>query len=143
MASATEHAVFGGQMPTRRRFLRASLGLVGIGLLSGCGALPVWTRPAPHIPRIGLMLASGRATDSLREGFRNGLRDLGYSPGQDIIVEDRGQEGGVDQFPAFAAELVAMPVDILVVSGTPEMFAAKAATSTIPIVIASGSPDPV
>ena len=68
--------------------------------------------------------------------FRETLRKLGWVEGENLIIEFRYGEGRDDRFPGFAAELVSMPVDVLVVWGTPAAFAAKRATTTIPILIA-------
>jgi putative tryptophan/tyrosine transport system substrate-binding protein len=67
--------------------------------------------------------------------FRERLQKLGWVEGKNLIIEYRYGEGRDDRFPEFAAELVAMPVDVIVVWGTPAAFAAKNATSTIPILI--------
>src|SRR5262249_32191715 len=69
------------------------------------------------------------------EGFRNRLRELGYIEGQNLIVEYRFAEGREERYSDFAAELVALPVDLIVTWGTPAAFAAKRATTTIPIVL--------
>ena len=82
--------------------------------------------------RIGLM-----ANLQLRpiEDFRNRLRELGYIEGQNLIVEYRFAEGREERYSEFAAELVALPVELIVTWGTPAAFAAKRATTTIPIVL--------
>src|SRR5262249_2354511 len=82
--------------------------------------------------RIGLM-----ANLQLRpiEGFRNRLRELGYIEGQNLIVEYRFAEGHEESYSDFSEELVALPVDLIVPWGTPAAFAAKRATTTIPIVL--------
>ena len=67
--------------------------------------------------------------------FREKLKKLGWVEGKNLIIEYRYGEGRDDRFPEFAAELVSMPVDVIVVWGTPAAFAAKRATSTIPILI--------
>ena len=67
--------------------------------------------------------------------FREKLHALGWVEGKNIIIEYRYAEGRDDRFPAFAAELVSMPVDVLVAWGSPAAFAAKRATTTIPILI--------
>jgi putative tryptophan/tyrosine transport system substrate-binding protein len=69
------------------------------------------------------------------ERFRQRLQQLGYVEGQNLIIEYRYGEGRDDRFASFAAELVAMPVEVIVVWGTPAAFAAKRATSSIPILI--------
>src|SRR6185437_14794686 len=63
------------------------------------------------------------------------LQQLGYVEGKNLIIEYRYGEGRDDRFNSFAAELVAMPVEVLVVWGTPAAFAAKRATTTVPILI--------
>jgi putative tryptophan/tyrosine transport system substrate-binding protein len=67
--------------------------------------------------------------------FRERLRALGWEEGKNLIIEYRYAEGRDDRFPEFAAELVSMPVDVLVAWGSPAAFAAKRATTTIPILI--------
>src|SRR6476661_1350986 len=67
--------------------------------------------------------------------FREKLHAMGWVEGKNIIIEYRYAEGRDDRFPAFAAELVSMPVDVLVAWGSPAAFAAKRATTTIPILI--------
>jgi putative ABC transport system substrate-binding protein len=76
------------------------------------------------------------------EAFRQGLRDLGYVEGRNIRIESRYAEGQEDRCPALAAELVRLPVDVLVAAGTAPIKAAQQATRTIPIVMAWGT-DPV
>jgi len=79
----------------------------------------------------------------LQESFRQGLRDLGYIQGRNIVIEIRDAEGKPERLPALAAELVALKVDVIVTGGgTPPALAAKQATKTIPIVFSS-APDPV
>jgi putative ABC transport system substrate-binding protein len=75
------------------------------------------------------------------EALRLGLRDHGYVEGQNIIVEYRWAEGSYDRLPALAADLVRRKVAVIVTQGTPAAFAAKQATTTIPIVMAiAGNP---
>jgi putative ABC transport system substrate-binding protein len=82
--------------------------------------------------------ASGYA--SRLEAFRHGLRDLGYVEGHTITLEYRFAEGQADRLPALVAELVRLPVDILVVDGTVAVRPAQHATTTIPIVMMAGDP---
>jgi putative ABC transport system substrate-binding protein len=92
-------------------------------------------------PRIGLLgLAGGPARPE--EIFLQGLRDLGYVEGQNIVIEYRWAAGKTDRLPALAEELVRLKVDLIVVRATPVVQAAKNATTTIPIVIMSAA-DPV
>ena len=69
--------------------------------------------------------------------FRNGLRDLGYVEGRNVIIEYRSADGRPERFPALAAELVGLNVDLIVTRGTPAAVAAKNATKTIPVVMAA------
>jgi putative ABC transport system substrate-binding protein len=95
------------------------------------------------VPRIGvLMIHTGSTAVAVKylEAFRQGLRDLGYMEGQNIVIEPRWGEGQVERLPALVAELVALKVDCLVTSGTQASQAAKHATTTIPIVMTSSDP---
>lgn len=94
----------------------------------------------PKVPHIGFLRAE--APDLLFDAFREGLRGAGYIDGQNVVIEQRWAHGYLDRLPELAAELVSLKVDIIVTASTPATLAAKRATSTIPIVIAS-SGDPV
>ena len=72
------------------------------------------------------------------EAFRQGLRELGYVEGKNIIIDYRYAEGQSDRLPAFVADLVDLKVDVLVTLGAPPTVAAKGATKTIPIVMIAG-----
>jgi len=87
--------------------------------------------------RIGYLETSSPSPARLQllEAFRQGLRELGYLEGKDIVLESRFGEGKPDQIQRFAAELVGLKVDVLVTSGTPASQAAKQATRAIPIVM--------
>ena len=95
------------------------------------------------VPRIGFLAASSSSTNPARmEAFRQGLRELGYVEGKNIVIESRYAEGKLDRFPALAAELVRLKVDIIVTAASSVTRAAKEATATIPIVMAQDT-DPV
>ena len=95
------------------------------------------------IPRIGFLDALSASTIAARvEAFRQGLRDLGYVEGKNIVIEWRYAEGKFDHLPALAAELVRLKVDIIVSGGPTSIRPAKEATNTIPIVMAFDG-DPV
>jgi len=98
-------------------------------------------KPA-KVPRIGMLFTGTASPPSARtEAFRKGLRDLGYIEGKNIILEWRFAEGKLDRLPDLAAELVRLPVDIIVTATNPAITAAKNATKTIPIIMAlSGNP---
>jgi len=95
------------------------------------------------IPRIGYLNATSPSTSPARiEAFRQGLRELGYVEGNNIVIEVRHAEGKLDRLPSLAAELVRLKVDIIVSVGPATTRPAKEATSTIPIVMAQDN-DPV
>ena len=95
------------------------------------------------VPRIGFLGASSASVLAARiEAFRQGLRDLGYVEGKNIVIEWRSAEGKLDRLPALAAELVRLKVDVIVTTGPAPTRPAKEATSTIPIVMAFDN-DPV
>ena len=96
------------------------------------------------VPRIGFLVANSPSVYTARiEAFRQGLRELGYMEGKNIIIESRSAEGNLDLLPSLAAGLVRLKVDAIVAAGgDPPVRAAKQATQTIPIVMANAS-DPV
>ncbi len=94
------------------------------------------------VPRIGYLQGSVAASPRLPEAFRQGLRDLGYVEGRDVVIEYRDAEGKLERLSALATELVALKVDVIVAANTRAALAAKQATKTIPIVFASPA-DPV
>jgi len=95
------------------------------------------------VTRIGFLATTNLATNPhLQEAFLQGLRDLGYVEGRNVVIEYRDAEGKLERLPALAAELVALKVDVIVAPGTPQALAAKQATRTVPIVFAVAG-DPV
>jgi ABC-type uncharacterized transport system substrate-binding protein len=122
--------------------LRAALTVVlALGLLAA--PLAAEAQQAAKIARIGYLSINLAANPHLREAFLQGLRDLGYVEGRDVVIEDRSAEGKLERFPALAAELVALKVDVIVTAGgPPAALAAKQATRTLPIVFAAAA-DPV
>jgi ABC-type uncharacterized transport system substrate-binding protein len=92
---------------------------------------------AKKVPRIGYLIGSSSSASSARiPPFRQGLRELGYVEGKNIIIEWRFAEGKPDRLPALAAELVRLKVDVIVSGGSAVTRLAKEATNTIPIVMA-------
>ena len=98
--------------------------------------LAAQAQPAGKVYRIGVL---GNENAPPWEGFRQGLRELGYVDSRNVTMEWRWSEGKTDRLPALAIELVGLRVDIIVASGTQAVRAAKQATSTIPIVMAVSS----
>ena len=113
--------------------------IVGIILTLACGILMVPlvsdAQPPAKVPRIGVL--SGALPLFGFEAFQQGLRELGWVEGQNIALEVRAGERA--QLPDLAAELVRLHVDVIMTSSTPAALAAKSATQTIPIVMASVS----
>src|SRR5262245_61549106 len=117
-------------MMHRRTFL---CGLTLGGLASRHAAE---AQPAGKVYRIGLLgLASGSDAPILA-ALPQGLRNLGYEEGKNLVVEYRTAEGMYDRLPSLAVQLVELKVDVLVTYGTPGALAAKQATTTIPVVVA-------
>jgi putative ABC transport system substrate-binding protein len=100
------------------------------------------TQQRSNVPRVGYLFSFTRAEgEHLWEACRQGLRDLGYVEGQNIILEPRLAEGHNERLQNLATELVQLKVDVIVAAATPASRAVKAATSTIPIVfVAVGDP---
>src|SRR4051794_1764363 len=113
--------------------------MAGLSLLSGCGRVP-WQSPLqPGVLRVGVLTSATLWLDALRQG----LRDLDYVPGQNLVLEVRSSEGREEPLPGFAQDLIRGPLDAVVVAGIPATRAAMAATSSIPIVMVAGGADPV
>ncbi|MDP9131480.1 MAG: ABC transporter substrate-binding protein, partial [Candidatus Binatota bacterium] len=125
-------------MTTRRELLIA----LGAGVLAAPRVAIAQQQPA-KVPRIGFLTFAFLSAVSARiEAFRQGLRELGYVEGKNIVIEWRHAEGKLDRLPALAAELVRLKVDIIVSTGPTVTRAAKGETTTIPIVMAFDT-DPV
>jgi putative ABC transport system substrate-binding protein len=110
------------------------------------GAAAVWPLPArsqqPAMPVIGFLRSTSLAEAThLVTAFREGLKETGFVEGQNVAIEFRSAEDQLDRLPALATELIRRPVGVIV-SNHNSTFAAKAATTTVPIVFATGS-DPV
>ena len=115
------------------------LHLVGISFALLAAPLVAPAQPV-KVPRIGVLRA-GAPPDPNVEGFRQGLRELGYVEGQNVVVEYRWAEGKLDRLAGLAAELVRLKVDVIVTGGSQATQAAMSATSTVPIVTGTaGSP---
>ena len=108
------------------------------------GAAAVWPLVAraqqTAIPKVGYVWVGDPNTDVSGVGLRQGLADRGYVIGRNLIFEDRYARGDLEKVPALIAELLALKVDVLVTVGTQSSLVARRATSTVPIVSASGDP---
>jgi len=92
-----------------------------------------------RVPRIGVLWPDSAPSPRIEE-FRQGLRDLGYKEGQNVLIEYRYADGKRDHLPELAADLVRIRVDVIVALSTLAARPAKEATKTIPIVMISGEP---
>lgn len=111
-------------------------------LLGGAAAgWPVASRAQqPALPRVGYVFVGTRGMDASGAGLRKGLAELGYEIGRNAALEERYAEGDSAKVPELISELVAARVDVLVTVGSFATLAAQRATSTVPIVFASGDP---
>jgi ABC-type uncharacterized transport system substrate-binding protein len=109
-------------------------------ILSLLGApLAAEAQPPAKVPRIGVLSGWSLTTDARhREAFLQGLHELGYVEGQTIVLEERWAEGHLQRLPDLAAELVRLPVEIIVAGNVPAARAARQATARLPIVVAGG-----
>ena len=97
---------------------------------------PARAQQPTKVSRIGYLAGPSLSASAPRfEAFRQGLRELSYVEGKNIVIERRIADGKLDRLPALAAELVRLKVDIIVTSGGQATRAVKAVTSTIPIEI--------
>jgi putative ABC transport system substrate-binding protein len=125
-------------MMSRRQFV-AGMGASSLGLLAGCGRLPGQAQAPAKIARIGYLAAN--STSPAHQAFREELRELGWIEGQNILVEWRSPNTP-EEWGTAAAELVRLPVDVILAPSGVAALAAKQATSTIPIVFVTAG-DPV
>jgi putative ABC transport system substrate-binding protein len=119
---------------------RAFFGTLAGGLLAA--TLAGEAQPAGKVYRVGFLGNSTAALEANLVGpFREGLRELGYVEGRNILIEYRWAEGKYERFSALIAELIALKVDVIVTAGTPASLAVKKATTSIPLVmVAVGDP---
>src|SRR5947199_4905092 len=120
----------------RRRYFVSVAGALLAAQLAAEAQQPAKT------PRIGFLVVDWAGGPRGTEAFRQGLRDLGYVEGRNVVIEYRDAGGKVERLPALAAELIALQVDVILAGGTPTALAAKQATRTLPIVFSSAA-DPV
>jgi ABC-type uncharacterized transport system substrate-binding protein len=120
---------------------RRSALILGLALFTA--PLAAEAQQAAKVLRIGFLGNSTAALEANLVGpFREGLRELGYVEGRNILIEYRWAEGKNERLPALIAELIALKVDVIVTAGTPAALAVKKATTSIPLVMAAVG-DPV
>jgi putative ABC transport system substrate-binding protein len=121
--------------------IKTIIGLALGSILFALG-LPAEAQPPTKIPRIGYLnpAETSQYRDSRIEAFRQGLRELGYVEGKNIIIEYRYAEGNSERLPELVRELIDLKVDIIFVMGTPAVRATKNATATVPVVTTSADP---
>ncbi len=123
--------------------MKKKIFLSAVATLMLASVFPAEAQQPKKVPRIGFLAAVSLSANSVRfEAFRQGLRELGYVEGKNIVIEWRYADGKLDRLPALAAELVRLNVDIIVSGGSTATRPAKEATNTIPIVMAQDT-DPV
>jgi ABC-type uncharacterized transport system substrate-binding protein len=115
--------------------------IITLGLL--LAPLAAEAQQAGKVYRVGVLETTSLASNAASfDAVRRGLREHGYVEGQNLAIEYRSADGRAERFPGLAADLVRLKVDVIVTRGTPAALAAKHATGTIPIVMAS-SGDPL
>jgi putative ABC transport system substrate-binding protein len=128
--------------PSRRGFVQG-VGVMGLGLVAGCGRLPWQAQPAAKVYRLGYLTPANATVDAPRfEGLQRGLRELGWIEGHNLTIERRLAEGQMERLADLAAELTQLQPEVIVTFGEPGARAMKNATSTIPIIFAAHG-DPV
>src|SRR5581483_3707798 len=145
MLSDRQEAVASAARLTRRSLIQRaaglSLALVGLPLLSACkrsGGADAKPGAAPSVsavagPKIGVLWPGPAGPSAFADALKQGLAEAGLTVGQKANLEERFADNKGDALPKLAAELVALPVDVLVASGTPASLAAKQASTSVPI----------
>jgi putative tryptophan/tyrosine transport system substrate-binding protein len=120
---------------TRRRTLLCA---AAVAMLSS--RLSAQTRP--HLPRVGVLTAAHSDKTPILQAFRKGLAEHGYEDGRNVVLEFRITKGDYTLFPGMVADLLATPVDVILVDGGSAAAAAITATNSLPIVMGTAG-DPV
>jgi putative tryptophan/tyrosine transport system substrate-binding protein len=130
-------------METEKNHMKKTIMVLALCTLLFALSFPAAAQQPAKIPRIGFLSPTFPSTNpARREALRQGLHELGYVEGKNIVIEWRSAEEKRDRVPALAAELVRLKVDVIVTAGPGSTRAAKEATSTIPIVMGQDT-DPV
>jgi putative ABC transport system substrate-binding protein len=115
---------------------RKLVGIVTLAVIVAICGVVALAQQATKIPRIGILSAAFPSANADRlEAFRQGLRELGYVEGKNIVIEYRWAEGKTERLLELVTELVSLKVDVIVTAGPSPTRAAKKATATIPIVM--------
>ena len=123
--------------------MKKKITVLTLGAMLFALCFPAEAQQPKKVPRIAWLTGSSLSSNAHRiEAFRQGLRELGYVEGKNILIEWRGADGNRDRQRALVAELIRLKVDVIVTSGGGPTRDAKEATATIPIVIAQDT-DPV
>ena len=127
----------------KEKIMKKKITILTLGAMLLALSFSTEAQQPAKIPRIGYLAGSSLSANvARREAFQQGLRELGYVEGKNIIIEWRFAEGKLDRLPALAADLVRLKVEVLVTGGPISTRRAKEATVTIPIVMAQDT-DPV
>jgi putative ABC transport system substrate-binding protein len=133
-----QRGVGSGRLALRRRtFIGAA-----VAALAAMAEQSFAQQPGGKMPRVGILTPAPNDRTPIFEAFKQGLHELGYVEGRNIVLEFRSDRGDASLFPRLAAELVALPVDVIVTDGPAAARAAGKATERIPIVMGAG-PDPI
>jgi putative tryptophan/tyrosine transport system substrate-binding protein len=122
--------------------MRKKIFCLALGALLLALNIPAQAQQAKKVPRIGFFEGASIAESQGIEPFRQGLRELGYVDGENIIVEIRAMEGKPDQIPDLIAELLRSKVDVIFTPTTAAAQVAKKTAPTTPIVVVVGDPVP-
>jgi len=129
---------------SRRQFVQGSLALAGLGLLPGCGLAALPRAEPNRAARVGFLdSTSPQLTAPSLDAFRQAMRVQGYEEDHDYVLESRSADGREELLPGLAAELVSLPVDVMLATTLIAITAAKNATTTVPIVMTNIGSDPV
>jgi putative ABC transport system substrate-binding protein len=133
---------FGIKLNSKTR-IRKLVGMISVVFTFAMCGEEAEAQQRARIPRIGILVGSSLSANTARiEAFREGLRELGYIEGKNIVIESRSADGKFDRLPQLATEMVRLNVDVIVTTGPIVNRPAKQATSTIPIVMGFDN-DPV
>src|SRR4030095_3122419 len=128
-----DHSVFLTMQLMMRKFLLFRLLVCFLGILAGA---PATAEQSDKPPRVTGLMAAILVQSPEAQQFRQGLRDLGYAEGRDVLVEWRSAEGDYSRLPAALAETINSKPDVIVVEGTVAALRVKQALPAVPLVMA-------